>query len=342
MQGVQGNVDNFAKKKLKFEDDSSFNGTVTNRDSFQAKKVEIEFTDENLSSQDIFASNNKSLVLSNYLQQSKYDGDELMSNKALKAPYSLSKFTPSERSQQPKVMSAYEKLYPSENREIKNEIYGIKTTLFCMGEGSAMKAYDVIADRQLWSGIENSNILVKLYKFDLLKGKGKVSSSDVKKVSGMMDTAIKSYKKANDLSIPQAIIYNVETATSDCFLIVEKIQGKLDITSFEQKEQVKKLFKAYFEKNIVLDLGPANLCVKIDESTNSKTVVLVDYMETDKDHKRNGFFEDILRRWYETIYKVSLDLSSDTRKNNAITLIKELTEGLEIYGFDPMNCSFFK
>jgi hypothetical protein len=203
-----------------------------------------------------------------------------------------------------------------------------------MGKGSVMKAYDVTADSQLWSGIENCNILVKLYM--VKRHKGKLAGDGIKNIPSMMKTAIESYKKAEQLLIPQAILYNVDTAIEDCCFIVEKISGQLDINCVEQMEQVKKLFKTYFEKNIVLDLGPANLCVKTDES-KKETVVLVDYMETDQDHRRGPFFEDVLGRWYTAIKAKCSDLSDEERKIYAIALIKDLTEGLEEYGFDPQS-----
>lgn len=232
--------------------------------------------------------------------------------------------------------SIYEILFDKIKKEATLEIYGNSVKLSCMGKGSLMHAYDLTADTQLVAGIDNSNILVKLYFIEL-----KCSKAHVKSLPQLMQTSIASYQKGKELGIPQATLYNIDTAMKDGFFIVEKIPEELDMECPLQMAQVQILFQTYFKEKFVMDLAPDNLRVKTEktEEGTKQTVVLVDYLEKEKKIKKVGdsdlFFMKIIERWYKTLCKKYLGLPDDQRKIKASELINFLTQGLEDHGLDP-------
>ncbi len=330
MLELNKNVQNLAEKRLK-----------TGESSFSIRTIASLSEKENCFSQNFNFENSFDRCKSSIKMQSNAHQIETIEDKesitaAKEIKPSHLNFRPQKREQKKKELTKYELLYKNEYLQFETIINGENTTLKCMGTGSVMKAYDVSAKKQLCSGIENDEILVKLYK--LTRNKGIVSSSQLNSLRKLMETAIESYKKARDLEIPQAILYNIDSAIDDCYFIVEKIHDELDIKCCEQMAQVKNLFRIYFEKQIVLDLAPANLRVQT-KLENKKIVVLVDYMETDKKIQNNlprdEFFEHILKRWYNEIKKNFPDLSKNEKENKAIGILVELTKGLDEYGFNP-------
>ncbi|MBA3602597.1 MAG: hypothetical protein H0W50_02930 [Parachlamydiaceae bacterium] len=327
--GLNQNIQNLAEKRLK-TGESSFSFRTNASLAKEEKKCLFS---QNLNFENSFDHCKSAIKMqTNTFQQPEIRED----NESIRLPKKIEPFrSPVQRAPQPRIKTKYEELYKNDYKQFETIINENVTTLTCMGEGSLMKAYDVQAKNQVLEGISNDNILVKLYMLKRFKGVVTSSTLDLKK---FMETAIKSYKKAKDLEIPQAILYNIDTAVDDCYFIVEKIHESLDIECCEQMAQVKDLFKIYFEKNLVLDLAPANLCVKT-ETGDKKIVVLVDYLEKEikikKNTSRDEFFENILTRWYNAIKKKSFNLSDVEKESKAIGMLNDLTQGLDKYGFNP-------
>lgn len=208
-------------------------------------------------------------------------------------------------------------------------IYGFKYNLTRFGEGTFMKVYKLQGQSKIQNEVSNDKLLLKLYSRAHI-------SFDEKTLSCYMNNSIENYNAAKKLDLPVSTIYNIQTAITDKFFLVELIPNEADLGNENQLKQIQSLFKVSFEKKLLLDLSFSNLRVR-----ENGTVTLIDFVEepvkfTDA-CQLSIFVIQYLKSWTKEVQQMTLnaDFPQEQKKELAAQLLTILTEGLEPYGFDP-------
>jgi hypothetical protein len=164
----------------------------------------------------------------------------------------------------------------------------VKVAIFSK-QGSYMNVYTIQAVNPVITTSSNDQLLLKVYN-------QKRSSESEKRLNSYMEHSIQNYRDAQELGLPVATIYNIETALTDHFFLQEKIPGVVDLRNKDHVEQVRKFFIAALKNNLSLDVLPSNLMVKTEG-----TVVLIDFVEeSENEENQNGtycFIRQAIENW---------------------------------------------
>jgi hypothetical protein len=195
-----------------------------------------------------------------------------------------------------------------------------------------MNCYSIRAEGSLIPNVSNDQVLVKLYH-GKQGHKARRFASEL--LSGYTKCSIANYKEIQNLGIPVASIYNLETALEECVFIVEKVPYELDLNQDYQLEQVCDLFKKSFENKAPIDLSFNNLRVQENGS-----VTVVDFVEKSYDFNKTSKLRDFTIQflkswcWKASHFTVANQGSQAEARMAAQKLLIRLTQGLQKHGFD--------
>ncbi|MBA3239224.1 MAG: hypothetical protein H0T62_12870 [Parachlamydiaceae bacterium] len=250
----------------------------------------------------------------------------IMSNLlCVKAKQSTLPATPCKKRNSP---GEYEKLFwSSEKGCLVKGKESFSLTRFA--KGSFMNAYKFNGLTTIQNGVSNDKLLIKLYAADS-------KSFNEVKAPVYMQNSINNYHEAVRLGLSVSTIYNIETALTDKYFLVEFIPAEVDLGNEHHLKQVQHFIKVSYENKIPFDLSFSNLRVKEDG-----TVTLIDFVEKPfnftENYKLLDFTITYLKSWVKSARDLTMNsnLSYENRKELARQLLSLLTEDLEVHGFSP-------
>ncbi|MBP7075020.1 MAG: hypothetical protein KBA81_06510 [Rhabdochlamydiaceae bacterium] len=155
---------------------------------------------------------------------------------------------------------------------------------------------------------DDSNLVLKAFH-------GKKTGFNKNVLMECIKTAAQNYDDVrNKLGLPVAVIHNIETISTDLFVIQERMSVDIDPLNPDQMKQINQFFVKSIENDIVIDLQPGNLKLK------DGIVVLIDFIE-DPDHTVESMIPFICKAWYGHFRKSGLS------KEQALDLLTQLTDG---------------
>lgn len=184
------------------------------------------------------------------------------------------------------------------------------------GAGDFMEVFSITADVPIWRGIDNQNLVLKMY--------GVKSSFKEERLDSFLSSSMNSYLMLRGLLEGKiATIYNFASAKEDHYVLQEKIPHEISVEAENQVQQVREFFITSLTHKVALDLKPDNLRVREDG-----TVVLIDFVEDDSDGLR-VFIRHSLRAWARAWKDDRCDREAVAAR------LESLTAGLVDLGLDP-------